>query len=79
MSARSAATDRPRRLAPRETFVMLRAPVAPRRTGGFTRWLVEFEDLTGVVNGLIRAGYMEVSAAGFADLTEEGRRALRAR
>ena len=82
------------RLSPREAYVLRSAPVrgfshavSRRRRGepdpgrSFTIWLVRDENLSQVVEGLLRRGFLALrggAGAPCAELTAEGRAALEA-
>ena len=78
----SAHPDRSRyRLSPREGYVLRLAPIYGRRKRGWALWMVGDENLSKVVEGLLRRGFLALRGqAGLpcAELTAEGRAAIAA-
>ena len=80
------------RLSPRETYVLRSAPIrgrgqSERRSSErsadntWTLWFVGDENLTNVVEGLLKRGFLgrrDGAGAAYADLTAEGQAALAA-
>jgi hypothetical protein len=67
------------RLSPREAYVLRSAPIRGIGRPGRTMWLVGDENLTNVVEGLLKRGFLacrDDAGPAYADLTAEGRAAL---
>jgi hypothetical protein len=69
------------RLNPREAYVLHAAPIRGIGRAGRTIWFVGDENLTHVVEGLLKRGFLgrrHGAGPAYADLTTEGREALAA-